>query len=150
MYLFNIILACSSNTKIAFKIFFSFLQLYNIIQSTSIQFNQIQWQTAFLREFNHDAVLYQQFGQNTSLISEISAYFRDPKIATKSNHECLLYLDKFPLMKEIFLKFNCIFQTEADVERIFSYAGRLHSFIILCRPNLCSYYVLILFSLVVV
>lgn len=79
-----------------------------------------------LREFNHEEVLHQQFGHSTALISEISAYFREPKFVPQSNnkdYECLHYLDKFPLMKELYLKYNCIFQSEADIERVFSYAG---------------------------
>lgn len=78
-------------------------------------------------EFDHNDVLMEQFGTNTSLIAEISAYFRAPKfvpVTADHDHECLLYLDKFPVIQEIYLKYNCIFQTEADIERVFSYAGR--------------------------
>lgn len=79
-----------------------------------------------LREFNHDEMLSIEFGQNTCLISELSAYFREPKITFKTeNHdyERLHYLDTFPLIKQLYLKYNCISPTEADVERVFSYAG---------------------------
>lgn len=81
-----------------------------------------------LREFDHSDVLLNEFGQTTTLISELSAYFREPKInCTIGNpdhdYECMVYLEKFPLIKDIYLKYNCIFQTEADVERVFSYAG---------------------------
>lgn len=79
-----------------------------------------------MREFDHSELLAYEFGQNSNLIAELSAYLREPKIQLKSNdhdHERLQYLDKFPLIKQLFLKYNCIFQTEADVERVFSYAG---------------------------
>lgn len=105
---------------------------------------------AMLREFNHSEFLLKEFGQTTALITELSSYFREPRIkfqTAEHDLECLRYLDKFPLIKEIYLKFNCIFQTEADVERIFSYAGRLFvfhsSFICLCplfRPLLICFF----------
>lgn len=82
---------------------------------------------SLLHKFNHDDFLGREFGQNTCLIAEMSAYFRDEAINYKTqNHdlEKLQYLDKFPLIKMLYLKYNCIFQSEADVERVFSFAGR--------------------------
>lgn len=93
----------------------------------------------------------EQFGTNTSLIAEISAYFRAPKfvpVTADHDHECLLYLDKFPVIQEIYLKYNCIFQTEADIERVFSYAGRFPIYNFFCAVFLCSgWFVLVWFGL---
>lgn len=69
------------------------------------------------------------------MISELSAYFREPRIEFQTSNqdfECLRYLDKFPLIKEVYLKFNCIFQTEADVERVFSFAGTIFIICFIC------------------
>lgn len=93
---------------------------------------------SLLREFNHDEMLHIEFGQNTCLISEISAYFRAPKITFQTeNHdyERLCYLDNYPLIKEVYLKYNCISPTEADVERVFSYAGISLSYLFNCAVH---------------
>lgn len=79
-----------------------------------------------LREFDHSAMLNEEFTQNTPLIAELSAYLRKPKIVYQTeNHdlERLMYLNDFPIIKQLYLKYNCIFATEADVERVFSFAG---------------------------
>lgn len=79
-----------------------------------------------MREFDHSELMANEFGQTTNLIAELSAYLREPKmqfVSKDCNYERLQYLDKFPLIKQLYLKYNCIFQTEADVERVFSYAG---------------------------
>lgn len=80
-----------------------------------------------LRKFDHGDLMLREFGENTSLISELSSYLREPAI--KYTTEChaferIQYLHKFPLIKQIYLKYNCISPTEADVERVFSFAGR--------------------------
>lgn len=80
-----------------------------------------------LQKHNHSDMLGREFGQNTCLIAEMSAYFRDEAINYKTeNHdlEKLQYLDSYKLIKKLYLKYNCIFQSEADVERVFSFAGR--------------------------
>lgn len=87
-----------------------------------------------LCEFDHNDKLLEHFGTKTSLIAEISAYFRDPKfvaVTEDGDYECMKYLDKFSAIQEVYMKYNCIFQTEADVERIFSFAGTfsLHNYL---------------------
>lgn len=79
-----------------------------------------------LREFDHSQMLYQEFTQNPPLVAELSGYLRAPKISYKTkNHdfERLQYLNDYPVVKELYLKYNCMFATEADVERVFSFAG---------------------------
>lgn len=121
--------------------FFTKLALFYLFEYCSVCLYLIMMtMAALLREFNHEEVLHRQFGQSTTLISEISAYFREPKFVAQSNdvgNECLHYLDKFPLMKDIYLKYNCIFQSEADIERVFSYAGGL----LICLFNLLFIFV---------
>lgn len=51
------------------------------------------------------------------LATEIMNYFKVP------TNDSVQILHKFPTVKQIFLKFNSIHTSEADVERIFSYAG---------------------------
>lgn len=85
-------------------------------------------------EFNHTDALVEHFGTNTSLVAELSAYLRPPKfvpVTDDHDFECLQHLDKSSLIQEIYLKYNCIFPTEADIERVFSYAGRIsiHNFL---------------------
>lgn len=80
-----------------------------------------------LRKFDHGDLMLREFGENTSLISELSSYLREPTI--KYTTECHAFeriqcLQKFPLIKQMYLKYNCISPTEADVERVFSFAGR--------------------------
>lgn len=87
---------------------------------------------SLLRRFDHAEILTREFGQSTSLIAEMSSYLREPPINYRTaNHafERIQYLNKFPIIKELYLKYNCILQTEADVERIFSFAGR---FFLIC------------------
>lgn len=82
---------------------------------------------SILRKFDHADLLLREFGENTSLISEMSAYLREPTIEYQTEchaYERIQYLQKFPLIKQLYLKYNCISPTEADVERVFSYAGR--------------------------
>lgn len=82
-----------------------------------------------LREFDHSEMLYQEFTSSVPLVAELSSYLRKPKLVYQTkNHafERLQYMNEFPILKELYLKFNCILSTEADVERIFSYAGSLN------------------------
>lgn len=91
-----------------------------------------------LREFDHSELLFQEFANNTPFISELSSYMRKPKICYQTaNHdlERLLYLTEFPTIKQLYLKYNCIFATEADVERVFSYAGIIFVFFCLSLVN---------------
>lgn len=84
-----------------------------------------------LREFDHSELVHQEFTQTAPLAAEISSYLRKPKLNYRTNNhdfERLHYLDEFPLIKQLYLKYNCICATEADVERIFSFAGRLFAF----------------------
>lgn len=79
-----------------------------------------------LREFDHSHLLHEVFTQSAPLIAEMSSYLRKSKLVYQTkNHsfERLAYMNEFPILKELYLKYNCIFATEADVERVFSYAG---------------------------
>lgn len=96
-----------------------------------------------LREYDHSNMLFGEFTQSAPLIAELSAYLRKPKIVYKTDNrdfERLTYLNEFPIIKQLYLKYNCIFATEADVERVFSYAGRIFVdfFVYLCCC-LCSF-----------
>lgn len=86
---------------------------------------------SMLREFDHSNLVHQEFTQSAPLVAEISAYLRKSKLVYQTdNHglERLQYMNEFPILKELYLKYNCISASEADVERIFSYAGRLFAF----------------------
>lgn len=114
--------------------FFSRLQLYLSFICSSFYIRRIE---TVLRKFDHGDLMLREFGENTPLISELSSYLREPAI--KYTTEChaferIQYLQKFPLIKQIYVKFNCISPTEADVERVFSFAG---SFILDFKLNHC-------------
>lgn len=82
-----------------------------------------------LREFDHSNMLHHEFTQSAPLVNEISSYLRKPKLVyqtTNHNFERLIYMNEFPILKQLYLKYNCIFATEADVERVFSFAGRFN------------------------
>lgn len=100
-----------------------------------------------LREFDHSELLHQEFTQITPLMSEISSYLRKQKLTPQTSNrdfERLRYLDEYPTIKQLYLKYNCIHATEADVERIFSFAGRLIAFIFCFVPS-CFYLSICLF-----
>lgn len=81
-----------------------------------------------LREFDHSNMVHQEFTQSAPLVAEISSYLRKSKLVyqTENHHfERLNYMKEFPILKQLYLKYNCIFATEADVERVFSFAGSL-------------------------
>lgn len=81
---------------------------------------------SFLREFDHSAMLFEEFTQSAPLSAELGSYLRKPRIVYQTNNhafERLQYMKEFPILKEVYLKYNCLFATEADVERVFSFAG---------------------------
>lgn len=81
-----------------------------------------------LREFDHSNMVHQEFTQSAPLFAEISSYLRKSKLVyqTENHHfERSIYMNEFPILKQLYLKYNCIFATEADVERVFSFAGSL-------------------------
>lgn len=53
------------------------------------------------------------------IMLEIKSFFRE-KLT-----ENLEILDKYPSVEKVFLKFNCLMSSEADCERIFSYAAKI-------------------------
>lgn len=55
-------------------------------------------------------------GGSPLLANEIANHLKRP---TEKDHG----LDSFPTIKKLYFKFNCISCNEADVERVFSYAG---------------------------
>lgn len=52
--------------------------------------------------------------------SEIARYL---KYQTENDIENLEQLNLFPMVRELYKKYNVIMPSEADVERLFSYAG---------------------------
>lgn len=63
---------------------------------------------------------------NFNIAREINTY-----LASACDHE-YEYLNNYPTIKQIFLKFNCIRSSEAICERMFSYAGGPHYIISYC------------------
>lgn len=85
-------------------------------------------------------MLNEELTETTPFIAEITAYLRKPKIVYKTEHrdlERLQYLIEFPNIKRLYLKYNCIFATEADVERVFSYAGDSMLFVYIVSSTFC-------------
>lgn len=72
---------------------------------------------SLLREYNNKALLEREFGGSALIAVEIANYFKQ---STNQDWQCL---EKFPIIKKLYLKYNCIPCNEADVERIFSFAG---------------------------
>lgn len=70
-----------------------------------------------LREYNNTTLLEREFGGSPMLTVEIANFLKQPP---NNDYRCL---DKFPTIKKLYLKYNCISCNEADVERIFSFAG---------------------------
>lgn len=75
-------------------------------------------------EFDVTKLLDMECGKTDVYLLEIKSYLREP-----TTHD-LHSLDKYPEMKKVFLKFNCLMTSEADCERIFSYAGMFVSLLI--------------------
>lgn len=71
-----------------------------------------------IEPYDNSDLLEEEFGGKQAIANEISCFLREP-VNSEWN-----YLDQYPTIKKLHMKFNCIFCTEADVERIFSYAGR--------------------------
>lgn len=91
-----------------------------------------------LREFDHSNMLHQEFTQSAPLVAELSAYLRKPRLIYQTenhNFERIEHMNDFPILKQLYLKYNCISASEADVERVFSYAGSLNLLyvLVLCR-----------------
>lgn len=67
-----------------------------------------------------------EFGSAYSAMSEISNYLIEPVVQEANFNE---HLSKFPTIKKVFQKFNAFSSSEADCERLFSYAGFYSYFI---------------------
>lgn len=98
------------------------LQFIRLFQIETDNHSVLNWlfflQTAsLLREYNNNELLEREFGGSPLIAVEISNYLKQP--TNKDWH----YLDRFPTIKRLYLKYNCISCNEADVERIFSFAG---------------------------
>lgn len=78
---------------------------------------------SLLRKYDVSNIMEQEFGGSSKLLAtEIMNYLSTPP----SESLTVLKL-KYPYttMKQIFSKYNSIHTSEADVERIFSYAGTI-------------------------
>lgn len=75
--------------------------------------------------FDNQSILQSICGNDASISKEVSQF-----ILSRSTEEWnMSYFDEFPNVKRVFLKYNSIHTSEADIERVFSYAGnsiRLH------------------------
>lgn len=78
-----------------------------------------------IEQCDNNELLEGEFGDTQAISHEISCFLREP---VDSDWK---YLDKFPIIKKLHMKFNCIFCTEADVERMFSYAGEFETQLVL-------------------
>lgn len=60
---------------------------------------------------------------NTSSdFSDVIKYLNKPCEADLKN---LSQVHEYPIVKRLYIKFNCIMVAEADIERLFSYAGMI-------------------------
>lgn len=71
-------------------------------------------------KYDVSSMIENEFGGRTKKVSdEIKNFLQTPAVPDYDKK----YFRSFPIMKKIFMKFNCIHTSEADVERIFSYCG---------------------------
>ena len=70
--------------------------------------------------------IHLEFGSTNSATTEISNYLTEPVVKENSFNE---HLSKFPTIKKVFQKFNAFSSSEANCERLFSYAGSYLFFI---------------------
>lgn len=110
----------------SFQILNFVVPLYAFFMKCSLMLNFISisyiWSFYFrtaplLREFNNTTLLEREFAGSPLITVEIANYLKQP-----TSKDCD-YLDNFPTIKKLYLKYNCISCNEADVERIFSIAG---------------------------
>lgn len=93
-----------------------------LLYSLNFVFSTIDVVDCGLFEQNFNAAKYVEleFGSTNSATTEISNYLTEPAV-----EEIYFkgHLSKFPTIKQIFQKFNAFSSSEADCERLFSYAG---------------------------
>lgn len=58
-------------------------------------------------------------GEDASVSSEVSKFI----LSGSADEWNMSYFDEHPNIKRVFLKYNSIHTSEADIERVFSYAG---------------------------
>ncbi|XP_031632092.1 uncharacterized protein LOC116346286 isoform X2 [Contarinia nasturtii] len=75
--------------------------------------------TSFLIKNDVSSKFKSSMNMNFNVVREINTYLGSP-----CNHE-YEYLNQYPNIKQLFLKFNCIRSSEAICERMFSYAGMI-------------------------
>lgn len=76
---------------------------------------------SLLQKYDVSSIIQRECNEYTRVLtSEINMFLHSPTTDT----ETIFPTIRFPVIKELFLKFNSIHTSEADVERIFSYAGR--------------------------
>lgn len=73
---------------------------------------------SLFKKSRNKSFLERQFGGSQAIAIEISSFLMEPPT------QDITVLERFPVIKQMYLKYNCIFCSEADVERVFSYAGK--------------------------
>lgn len=68
----------------------------------------------------NDVCIGDTWNCSTRIINEIDNYLH-----SKAHANIEAGLKDFPIIRQMFLKFNCIRSSEAICERMFSYAGKL-------------------------
>lgn len=77
---------------------------------------------SLLKHYDNDQILERELCSGQTVSAEISSYLREKHSLDMD------ILEKYPFIKQIYLKFNCIKTSEAIMERIFCYAGLLLSY----------------------
>lgn len=90
----------------------------------------------FKPNFRAANYVHSEFGSTTSATTEISNYLIEPVVKEANFKD---HLSKFPTIKQVFQKFNAFSSSEADCERLFSYAGINSFFGYLGLGNLISF-----------
>lgn len=78
-----------------------------------------------VRRFNNQSMLQSICGEDASVSSEVSKFI----LSGSTVKWDMSYFDIYPNVKRVFLKYNSIHTSEADIERVFSYAGKSLRFI---------------------
>lgn len=73
-----------------------------------------------VKRFDNKSMLESICGADASISSEVSRFI----LGGSTDEWNMSYFNEYPNVKRVFLKYNSIHTTEADIERVFSYAGK--------------------------